>query len=428
MAMALEVQVQAKSYLDKDLNPYLELHIRIPSAGLSFDKNENGKWQAAAKLEIVVAQKGVSVMHETYPLISPELDQANLHFDLIDLKRVRLAQGPVSVWVWAMDYLSGQRDSQSVELLFQPPYLHSDLSLLHSYHVLKKATENAHGQVFIVPRLVADYGPQDDTLLLYFETYRKPGEYQILVMDMLGKLHYTQVLNHENDGFKQHIVRLPKLKIGSGQLELVLANALGEPLASMQVMVAKPDDRDLFMSLTTWELKRHFKSLEPFAGAVVLGRFQELIQNGDSLEVKEGFMNFWIEENRDFPWQAWQLYLGSVDYVNQTFATPDKPGYATDRGRVFLKYGPPIDIIEMHDNPQTYPFEIWQYGQDGKMGDSKFYFVNYTFGPNNFSLAHSTALGEVQNPNWRKTIDRGNQREGHQRDIGSGWENEYIDD
>src|SRR5262249_34369249 len=48
---------------------------------------------------------------------------------------------------------------------------------------------------------------------------------------------------------------------------------------------------------------------------------------------------------------------------NERFAAPGKPGWTTDRGRMYIIYGPP-DELESHpsgDATTPYPFEQWKY-------------------------------------------------------------------
>ncbi len=83
----------------------------------------------------------------------------------------------------------------------------------------------------------------------------------------------------------------------------------------------------------------------------------------DSLRAKE-WADFWkrrdptpgTPEN-----ELMQEYMERVKYANAHFSYGNIPGYKTDRGMIYIKYGPP-DEIERHpfelDSP---PYEIWKY-------------------------------------------------------------------
>ncbi len=83
----------------------------------------------------------------------------------------------------------------------------------------------------------------------------------------------------------------------------------------------------------------------------------------DSLRSKE-WQEFWkrrdptpgTPEN-----EFMEKYIERVKYANAHFSYGNIPGYKTDRGMIYIKYGPP-DEIERHpfelDSP---PYEIWRY-------------------------------------------------------------------
>jgi len=81
-----------------------------------------------------------------------------------------------------------------------------------------------------------------------------------------------------------------------------------------------------------------------------------------------------------------------IAYANSHFAA-GKPGWETDRGRIYIKYGPP-DEIESHpaaDNRIHSPYEEWMYHHIDGVGDM----VIFTFvdkgGTRDFRLAPAKA-------------------------------------
>lgn len=423
----LNLYLDAIQYLDEELKPYIEVQYKIPSESIEFTKNDNGKLQGAVKINLVVKQAGKILLKEEYPLFTQELDELNYRFDLIDFKKIPVENGVIEIKLSAMDYLNGLRAERSKSFLFKLPYLSSDLCLLDNYYFLEKKNEKSHGNIFTVPRVSTYYNELLDTFIVYFETYSKAGQYDLMVFNEEKTLTYLVEVEHANGKLKQQLVKLPKLKLGSGKLNIVLSNKSGDPIKSIEIHVPKPKDEERFMALTTFELKRYFRWIEPTAHINEFENLNDLLKDADSSLVKLEFMAFWKKRNDEFPWEAWLAYQNEVALVNKAYGMPNTPGFMTDRGRVYLQYGPPGNVTEMK-NPETYPYEIWQYFDDGKMGDSRFYFVNYSFTKNNFTLVHSTALGEPQNPSWKQTIQRGNQRGHNKNGIGTGWENEFINE
>jgi GWxTD domain-containing protein len=66
-------------------------------------------------------------------------------------------------------------------------------------------------------------------------------------------------------------------------------------------------------------------------------------------------------------------YFRRVEYANEKFAT-HRPGWETDRGRIYIMYGEPTDIERHPFESDSRPYEIWFYSQIAR----KFVFVDYT--------------------------------------------------
>lgn len=154
-------------------------------------------------------------------------------------------------------------------------------------------------------------------------------------------------------------------------------------------------------------LAEYIKSLAPIANSSQ----KDFINSGsislsDIVVLKEFFYNFWVSQNQADPQAAWVKYMQQVEAVNKTFGTYSMKGYQTDRGRVYLEYGPPNQRVREDMNPTSYPYEIWEYYKlkDGEV-DRKFVFYQPDLVTNNYVLLHSTARGEVQNPSWQLILN-----------------------
>ncbi len=91
-------------------------------------------------------------------------------------------------------------------------------------------------------------------------------------------------------------------------------------------------------------------------------------------ERKKLWDDFWKKYDKDpfTPHNELEIeFLERFQYVMKNFSGPLK-GYKTDRGRIYIKYGPP-DFIEDHPYESgTYPYQIWYYITLGK----RFLFVD----------------------------------------------------
>jgi GWxTD domain-containing protein len=88
-------------------------------------------------------------------------------------------------------------------------------------------------------------------------------------------------------------------------------------------------------------------------------------------------------------------HLQRMHYVETNFSrTNTQEPIDTDRGRVYIKYGPPDDIERVSSSAEEKASEVWHYGR-----------YEFIFRDSNglgvYRLVHSTYPGEVYNPDWR---------------------------
>lgn len=109
---------------------------------------------------------------------------------------------------------------------------------------------------------------------------------------------------------------------------------------------------------------------------------------------------------------AFLEFKEKVHKAQQLYATRQLLAYQTDRGRVYLMYGPAsrkeneITDRENKSNTTNVAYEIWQYYKLEKGGQTNviFVFAQDNMGDNNYRLLHSNAIGEIQNPDWRRNL------------------------
>ena len=116
------------------------------------------------------------------------------------------------------------------------------------------------------------------------------------------------------------------------------------------------------------------------------------------VDAKRKFLtNFW----RRRPPGMRDEYMARVAYTNQNFRIMGKQGYRTDRGRVYIVYGPPDDY-ERHPNESEYrPYEVWTYNQI--QGGVEFDFVLRSAG-GDYELVNSTHRNELHDDNWQRYL------------------------
>lgn len=116
------------------------------------------------------------------------------------------------------------------------------------------------------------------------------------------------------------------------------------------------------------------------------------------VDAKRKFLtNFW----RRRPAGMRDMYMSRVAYANQNFHMMGRPGFRTDRGRVYITYGPPDDY-ERHPNESEYrPYEVWTY--NSIQGGVEFDFVLRSPG-GDYELVNSTHRNELHDSNWQRYL------------------------
>ena len=78
------------------------------------------------------------------------------------------------------------------------------------------------------------------------------------------------------------------------------------------------------------------------------------------------------------------------------------PGWRTDRGRVFIKYGPPDDVLSRPQAGATGPYEVWKYTRVRAL---KYVFLDQT-GFGNYALIWTDDRRELSRANWQDLLGR----------------------
>jgi len=102
-----------------------------------------------------------------------------------------------------------------------------------------------------------------------------------------------------------------------------------------------------------------------------------------------------------------QEYFRRINYANEKFSTSvdrKDDGWRTDRGRIFIKYGPPDEVERYPSTMEEKPWEQWDYFSLGDQGEVEFYFQDEN-GFGDYRLVHSTARGELRDPVWEQKIE-----------------------
>jgi GWxTD domain-containing protein len=156
-----------------------------------------------------------------------------------------------------------------------------------------------------------------------------------------------------------------------------------------------------YATMTEDDLDREFAISRYIATREEISRYNGV----QGVEAKRRLLfEFWTNRDQDKSTPEVEVkreYLQRVDYANANFKTGFREGWKTDRGRVFIVYGPP-DEIERHANEiDVKPYEIWSY--HSIQGGVTFVFGDRT-GFSDYLLLHSTHRDELHDENWMQQL------------------------
>lgn len=156
-----------------------------------------------------------------------------------------------------------------------------------------------------------------------------------------------------------------------------------------------------FASLSEDELDMQFS----IASYVATNDERSMWKSLSGAEAKKKFLTrFWGDRDSDqaTPFNEFFIeYMKRVQYCNQQFRTSYRAGWKTDRGRVYIMYGPPDYVQRNSMESDTKSFETWTY--DNLQSGAEFVFIDKG-GFNELQLVHSNVRNEISNPDWQQQI------------------------
>jgi GWxTD domain-containing protein len=150
-------------------------------------------------------------------------------------------------------------------------------------------------------------------------------------------------------------------------------------------------------------LAEHIRSMRAIADPLERKIIDDRWKDRELDLMRRFFYSFWANRSSD-PEAAWKDYYTEVQKVNRLFGCRVLKGYETDRGIVFLKYGPPNSMMDRLHEMDSYPYTIWHYYRAARFSDKRFVFYQPSLASDCFELLHSEVPGELQNPRWNQML------------------------
>ncbi|HEX2963726.1 MAG TPA: GWxTD domain-containing protein [Ignavibacteriales bacterium] len=267
------------------------------------------------------------------------------------------------------------------------------------------------GNSSVIPSPSRRFGILNPVLYLYYELYNVPsggGE----------NLTVTYSIKSQ-DG--RTIKSYPSMKVKKNNTSAAVLNGVSVsavPTGVYEFVVTASDSasgQKVSFSRNFEVIQMDYARQKPVISeeeAEVAGRILKYIATPEQYRIYEGLnltgkaqflVQYW-KQNDPTPETDVNELLDKIqqryNYANQNFGWGRQEGWATDRGRILIKYGTPDDIERHVYESDTVPYEIWVYNRE----KSYIFVFADERSDGHYKLIHSSKDNEVHNENWMEQL------------------------
>ncbi|MDR0789335.1 MAG: GWxTD domain-containing protein [Bacteroidales bacterium] len=447
---------------------FVEINTSIDASSIEYVKKDNGKYQAALDMTLVVYTDSLctkALYVEQRSILSPEItSEENRSFaSLYDVQKVVLPNGSYPFYLKIRDKNAADK-AREVRDIIKMNYKAnelaiSDIKLVSSYTKTKTPNAFSKNGYDINPYLFESYGIDDKQMIAYAELYNvdklfgnnKSYVIGVAVEDYNTSKAVADIGKRTKAKTKSletifETIDISNLKKGYYNLVVEVRDSNNLLYAdkkyaflkdgnAFEAPVALDDDTYLDNITDPLALIDDIESLAPIANKTERNFIDKEVKGKSTEELRNFLYSYWGANYPDNPKEGYSEYHKRAKYVSQHFATPTKKGYYTDMGRIYMIYGQPDNIIderfkqttamrsqtpaELSTDPEvrsnnnisfTYlPYQMWRYDRTA-FGETNRTFVFYA--PMNdvreYRLLHSNAKGEPTTLFWERVLSRNN--------------------
>lgn len=426
--------------------PQLELYWQVSPRSLAFRRGADSLLTASYVTSIRILTDTGAVRHEAYIIATPpRLPEEAARQSLLDIYRTPLQPGRYRAEVTLTekgfdDRMVTLADSFTIEAPAPTAFL-SDVQLLDTFYAADGPDSFTRNGIRAVP-LCADFLDDGRPNLHFYaaryglqkvDTSRFPLRQRAFIAKRITDppipwLHRVDTIHATSGAVLPQTFAIAALTSGNYFLTVTLEDKDGRSIAAVRrrfqrlntapAEVPKTDADTARASGTYINLAETFlakykaeqvramlKMALPVADAPERAAIELLLGKPDDTYSRYFLYNFYSRRNSIKPEDAWKQHADRVREVNKLFGTGGHIGYETDRGLLYLKYGPPAERIPVRAEAGTLPYEIWVYEVLPRTArTSYFLFYQPSDLVGDYRLLHSTVPDEVRNPGWRTLL------------------------
>lgn len=428
----LSIRYSFGQFIGDSSHTMLEVYYGVSSKTLKYiPGTSSGSTTAAVEFTLQATQKGVPTAVELWRFTTTKNASDTADDFLTGVHDVILPPGQYEMTITSVDTndrskVDSQNASMKIYNFSQPYIMLSSVELGNSlrYTSGQEKSSFIKNGIEVVPNVLGYYDDKNLKLTYYAEVYNLlksvPGEsfrIETMILDDASNVLYDHTsVKPKNANSIVLAETLPVESLTSGKYRLVLRaftaadratkgdstfsykdfyinNSALPPLADPYN--ASDVGSSDFAGKTENALDTLFQQFSYIASTKEKEEYKKLTGADAKAEY---LFQFWKIRNDGQGQYTLKSYYAALDYVNNQFKTMFKPGWKSDRGRVYLQYGPPSIIDNSHlFTTDTKPYLIWEY--DEIEGGVQFVFVDIA-GFGDFKLVHSTERTEIHDANW----------------------------
>jgi GWxTD domain-containing protein len=418
---------------------FVEVYYSFGSGQLQYLK-EGTKFNSAAVLELSVLenQREAIAVHRKWkvPYSTSDTSLLDSRRSLVGLVGILLKPAQYTLRIAAFDANdAASRDTLEFPLVLrsfpEDSLSESDIEVCSSIKQVFPDTSNMFykNTLEVIPNPTSLFGGDFPIVYYYVELYNllkkvKDGEYTYVasVYDAAGHEVITQRKRKKrvhDSSVEVGTINIGKLRSGTYTLHFAVDDSMAQehtlslkkffvynPAVSLASESRGGDSKSDYLSseyalMDEKTIDKDFEVIRYVALGDEMKRYESLTE----LDAKRKFMyEFWKRRDPDpttMENEVKKEYLGRVEHANLNFRGGLKEGWKTDRGRVYIVYGPP-DEIERHPNEMgSKSYEIWYY--HSLQGGVEFDFIDRS-GFSDYILVNSTHRSEIRDDNWQRQL------------------------
>jgi GWxTD domain-containing protein len=417
--------VAAKRFYRDGIGTTVEAFCRVP---FSFLERVQGGTEAFGAYRVTIAVRdssGLALTDQSWAQQVPAQMLTVPGASSVEQFRFAVPAGHYTMDVAVTDSASGRvvRSTVAVEGFASPPPA-SDLLLTSAIRpagdsAVEGGGEFSRGGFLITAQTEPVLTPTESRLFYYLELYpgrgvqaaitarvRTPEGRQMIAtapesvavsaagvaasgLDLTGLPPGGYLLDLEVGFPDTSVTRSAAFVMAGFETEAAIASAVGQ-------------SRDVFAEMTEGQLDTLYRPL------VYLMEVNERgVYEGLSVEGKRNYLRqFWArrDPSPDTPGNEFQdQFYRLIARANRDYregGAAEVPGWRTDRGRIFVKYGAPDEMLQRPQSGSTKPYEVWKFTR-GRL--RKFVFYDET-GLGNYALIWTNEQREPSRANWAELL------------------------